>query len=213
MDFSTDHRACLVHSSRGQPCRRYSAGVMDGPPTPLHAPRLPRLAEGYYTGRAFVHWSMTIDHRASGWLDPLHHARLREALCHALVRYDVVCPVYCLMPDHGHFLLCGHSEESDQRAAVRLFRQTWNRLLAPGYRLQRQAYDHVLSESQRECTAFQSAAWYILENPVRAGLAADWAEWPYSGCLVPGWPTLDPRMPDFWPLFWRIWNRLSEPES
>ncbi|MFT3829243.1 MAG: hypothetical protein QM691_05990 [Opitutaceae bacterium] len=153
---------------------------------------------------------MTIDRRATGWLDPLHHARLREALCHALIRHGVVCATYCLMPDHGHFLLCGHAENSDQRAAVRLFRQAWNHLLAPSPRLQRQAHDHVLREPQRECGAFQIAAWYILKNPVRAGLTNDWAAWPYSGCLVPGWPVLDPRMPDYWSLFWKICNGLSE---
>ena len=175
-----------------------------------HLGRLPRLEAGHYSGRAFVHWSMAIDRRASGWLDPLHHARLREALCHALGRHAVVCPAYCLMPDHGHFLLCGHAGRSDQRSAVRLFRQTWNRLLAPAYRLQRQGFDHVLREGQREHGAFQSAASYVIENPLRADLVPDWRNWPYSGCLVPGWPTLDPRDADYWPLFWSIWNRLSE---
>jgi REP element-mobilizing transposase RayT len=153
---------------------------------------------------------MTIDRRATGWLDPLHHARMREMLCHALARHGVVCATYCLMPDHGHFLLCGHSDSSDQRAAIRLFRQAWNRLLAPTYQLQRQAHDHVLREPQRDRGAFQTAAWYILENPVRAGLADEWAAWPYSSCLLPGWPMIDPRMPDYWSLFWKIWNGLSE---
>ncbi len=184
--------------------------MQDGISSPPQAGRLPRLAPEHYNGRAFVHWTMTIDQRASGWLDPLHHARLREALCHALARHGVACAVYCLMPDHGHFILCGHSASSDQRAAIRLFRQTWNELLAPRWSLQRQAHDHVLREPQRERGAFAAAAQYILENPVRAKLALDWAAWPYSGCLVPGWPALDPRRPDYWPLFWRILNGSSE---
>jgi len=153
---------------------------------------------------------MTIDRRIQGWLDPLHHARLRELLCHALGRHGIVCPAYCLMPDHGHFLLSGMAESSDQRLAVHLFRKTWNALLAPRYRLQAQAYDHVLRETEREHDAFQAVAWYVLGNPVRAGLTADWQIWQYSGCLVPGYPDLDPRQDDYWELFWRIWNRLSE---
>jgi putative transposase len=153
---------------------------------------------------------MTIDRRIQGWLDPLHHARLRELLCHALGRHDIVCPVYCLMPDHGHFLLCGTGDASDQLPAVRAFRQAWNRLLAPRYRLQSQAHDHLLRETEREKEAFHAVAWYILDNPVRAELADRWQSWPYSGCLVPGYPDLDPREEGYWELFWRIWNRLSE---
>lgn len=182
---------------------------MDTQPAPPRR-RLPRLAPGHYTGRAFIHWSMTLAGRATGWLDPLHHARVRELLCHALARHQLVCAAYCLMPDHGHFLLCGWSGSSDQRAAVRLFRQSWNTLFAPGRLLQRQAYDHVLREPQRERGAFQNAAQYILENPARAGLVAQWSEWPYAGGLVPGYPTLDPRDGEYWPLFWRIWNQSSE---
>ena len=180
---------------------------MEGPPAPF-AGRLPRLAPESYRGYAFVHWTMTIDHRARGWLDPLHHARLRELLCHALSHHELVCAVYCLMPDHGHFLLCGTSPASDQRLAVRAFRQSWNRLLAPDRQLQTQAYDHVLREAERAHGAFQAIAQYILENPVRATLAANWWSWPHSGAMVPGYPELDPIMEGYWEHFWRVWNHL-----
>ena len=171
---------------------------------------LPRLQPEHYRGRAIAHWTMAIDHRRQGWLDPLHHARLRELLCHALGRHRIVCPAYCLMPDHGHFLLCGLEEISDQRRAVHLFRKAWNTLLAPGFRLQPQAHDHVLREEERTNDAFRAVAWYILENPVRAALADRPEDWHYSGCLVPGYPDLDPRREGYWELFWRIWKRLGE---
>ena len=181
---------------------------MERTPAPF-AGRLPRLAPEFYCGDAFVHWTMTIDHRAQGWLNPLHHARLRELLCHALTRHSIVCPTYCLMPDHGHFLLCGTGAASDQQLAVRAFRQSWNRLLAPDYRLQAQAYDHVLRQAERERDAFQATAQYILENPVRAGISADWSSWSYSGALVPGYPELDPRADGYWEHYWRVWNHLG----
>jgi len=182
---------------------------MDGA-APRVLRRLPRLQSEHYRGRAIVHWSMTIERRSHGWLDALHHARLRELLCHALGRHGVVCAAYCLMPDHGHFLLCGVTGSSDQRLAVHLFRQSWNNLLAPDFRLQTQAHDHVLRAEERSSDAFRAIAWYILENPVRATLADRWQHWPCSGCLVPGYPDLDPRLEGYWELFWRIWNHLSE---
>lgn len=183
---------------------------MDGTPSAQHG-SLPRLAPEAYRGRVFVHWTMTVGHRATGWLDPLHHARLRELLCHALSRHEVVCALYCLMPDHGHFLLCGTADSSDQRLAIRQFRREWDRLLAPARRLQPKAHDHVLRENERAQDAFQKTAWYIAENPVRAGLATEWRTWPYCDCVVPGYPELAPREPDYWEHFWRVWNRLSMP--
>ncbi|MBI5772039.1 MAG: hypothetical protein HZA93_29970 [Verrucomicrobia bacterium] len=149
---------------------------------------------------------MTLERRATGWLDPLHHARLREGLCHALARHYLVCPAYCLMPDHAHFLWLGIAPASDQRLAARLFRETWNHALRPGGRaLQRQPHDHVLRDREREHGAFGIVANYVFENPVRAGLVAEWRAHPYLGALVPGYPDLDPRDEDYWERFWRIY--------
>lgn len=180
---------------------------MEGSPAPF-AGRLRRLTYESYRGPAFVHWTMTIDGRAQGWLNPLLHAQLRELLCHALSLHDLVCATYCLMPDHGHFLLCGTHPASDQQLGVRAFRKAWNRLLSPDHQLQAQAYDHVLREAERERGAFQTVAQYILNNPVRAKLTANWCSWSYSGSLVPGYPELDPRDGDYWEHFWRVWNHL-----
>lgn len=114
------------------------------------------------------------------------------------------------MPDHGRFLLCGTGDSSDQTLAIRLFRREWNRLLAPSFKLQPKAHDHVLRENERAHDAFPKIAWYIADNPVRAGLVADRRNWSYGGCLVPGVPDLNPFAPDYWEHFWRAWNRLSE---
>ena len=172
--------------------------------------RLPRLTPEHYRGRAFVHWSMAIDGRKTGWLDAEHHAVVRELLCHALARYRVMCPAYCLMPDHAHFLWIGAADTSDQRCAAALFRKTWNaELVRKNQKLQLQAHDHVLRESERAREAFASVAHYIFENPVRADIVEDWRDYQYLGCLVPGYPVLNPREDGFWPRFWRIHARLT----
>jgi putative transposase len=172
---------------------------------------LPRLNGSFYTGRAFVHWSMAMDQRATGWLTELHYARLRELLCHALSRYDLVCPVYCLMPDHAHFLFVGCGESSDQRLAVQLFRKSWNReLRVGGFELQKQAFDHVLRDNERERDAFTAVATYISANPVRAELVPEWKDYPYLGALVPGYPDMDLRGGDFWDRFWRVHATLNK---
>jgi REP element-mobilizing transposase RayT len=83
---------------------------------------LHRLPAAAYQGNAYVHWSMTLENRATGWLTPLLHSRFRELLLHTVARYGLLCPAYCLMPDHLHALLIGLRATSDQRVAVRFFR-------------------------------------------------------------------------------------------
>ena len=192
----------------------YSLGMPYDPA--IHTGRLPRLAHEHYVGHTFVHWTMTIQDRSAGWLDSEHHFKLRELLCHALGAFDLACPSYCLMPDHGHFLWIGLSSDSNQRAGVACFRRAWNRELARrNCGLDRQAYDHVLCEGERKDGALAGIASYILANPQRAGIAAIGSRrYPYGGAVVPGYPELDPTSVDFWLRFWRIYRyRMSEGQS
>ena len=48
---------------------------------------LNRLPDSAYQGNACVHWSMTMEERAMGWLDESFHLRFRECLAHAAFRY------------------------------------------------------------------------------------------------------------------------------
>lgn len=171
---------------------------------------LRRLDDGAYKGPSCgVHWSMTIDGRATGWLNREIHLRLREILMHALVRYHLLCPVYTLMPDHGHFLLMGWDEASDQKRAVSMLRRQWNRLLRPRWELQHQPHDSVLRDKDKERAAFERMAYYIAQNPVEDGLATEASEYPFWGAIFPGKPELDPRSASFWTTWWYGYNRLA----
>jgi len=174
----------------------------------LHG-HLPRLAPEFYRGFAVVHWVMTVDGRASGWLDALRHAQFREALLHTAIRYELLCPIYCLMPDHAHFVWMGVATATDQRGAAAFFRRATNCVLAPK-KWQREAYDSVLREEQRKRGAFQAACQYVRENPVRAGLVVARQEYAFSGAVVPGFPDLDPQRADYWEVFWRVYNAKVE---
>src|SRR4051812_31981389 len=56
---------------------------------------------------------------------------------------------------------------------------------------QQQPHDRVLGRKARERGAFLDAASYVLNNPERARLVRDRAEYPYLGCCFPGYPDLD----------------------
>jgi REP element-mobilizing transposase RayT len=167
---------------------------------------LKRLDASFYKGISYIHWTMPLKDKATGWLDSQHHAALRQICFHALSREFMCCPAYCLMPNHGHFLFVGYDAHSDQMAAVRWMRREWNQILAP-LDLQHQPFDDVLKEEDRQRDAFANVAGYILRNPERASLVAQWEDWPYSGAIFPGYPKLDPRKVHFWQDLWKAHHK------
>jgi REP element-mobilizing transposase RayT len=153
---------------------------------------------------------LTIQKRNTGWLSPNFHNRWQHILLHACSRYSLLCPDYVLMPDHMHLLWLGLDPQgSDQRSAVSFLRKQLRTSLHPT-EWQHQPHDNVLRDADRGQGAFQRVAQYILENPVRKGLTGSPAEYRYLGCCVPGYPDLHVIELGYWPLFWRIYNRLIE---
>jgi putative transposase len=165
---------------------------------------LPRLAPEFYQGNAIVHWTMPVSMRVTGWLNEPFHARFREIMLHAAVRQRLFCPIYCLMPDHIHFVWMGLCRQSDQRKGVKFLREHLAGAL-DRRRFQHQAHDHVLRDEERRRNAFAKVCFYILANPVRAGLSKENETWPFSGAIVPGYPALHPMEKDFWQLFWKLY--------
>jgi putative transposase len=165
---------------------------------------LSRLAPEHYRRYAFVFWTHTAEGRQTNWLSQTFHGQFREILLHACARYRLVCPVYCLMPDHAHLVWLGMDESSDQKQATRFLRQNLSPMLHPS-EFQKQPHDHVLKEEERERNAFQSVCYYIQENPVRKGLVEDWAGYSYTDCMIPGYPELNIRTEDYWMRFWRVY--------
>lgn len=172
---------------------------------------LRRLPAAAYRGQAYVHWSMTMEDRKTGWLIPIFYYKFREILTHTAFRYGLCCPIYCCMPDHLHLLWIGITDECDQRLAARFFRRQLNRVLEKlGVQLQTQPYDHVLREEERERDAFEIVAEYVARNPERAGLVSvdKYRDYKFTGCLMPGYPELDLWQPDYWDRFWRTYSYL-----
>jgi putative transposase len=66
-------------------------------------------------------------------------------------------------------------------------------------------------ESLRD--SFARVCFYILANPVRAGLSRETDIWPFEGAVIPGYPTLDPLQEDFWPRFWKLCGATLAPDA
>lgn len=173
---------------------------------------LPRLPREHYQGDAVVHWTLPIALRGTGWLDERFHAVFRELMLHTAAREGLFCPVYCLMPDHLHFVWMGLRLDTDHLNGMAFLRTHLEPKLAPS-RFQHQAHDNVLKPEERRRTAFAAACFYDIANPVRAGLVKHPEEWPHHGAIVPGYPALHPLQEDFWRKFWKLYSNAKRADS
>ena len=190
------------------------------PPPPDHSQRkprsdfshfLPRLRREFYQADAVVFWTMPISHRRQDWLDDRFHAAFREMMLHTAAREGLLCPAYCLMPDHVHLVWMGLRRYTDQRNGIKFLRAQSGPFLKPA-KFQHQAHDHVLTTHERQRRAFSLAcADYVLLNPLKDELIKKPADWPFLGAVIPGYPRVNPFDPDYWPWFWRHYHTMREP--
>jgi REP element-mobilizing transposase RayT len=173
---------------------------------------LPRLSGEHYQADAVVFWTLTVFEKAKGWLTPAFHQRFQNLMLHAAAREGLVCPVYCLMPDHLHLVWMGLRLDSDQINGMAFLRTYLEPELSPA-RFQPQPQDEVLRAEQRKRNAFAKVCFYIAANPVRAKLIGKEEIWPFTGCIIPGYPKLNPLDKDYWSKFWRIFAILPQPDA
>jgi len=115
------------------------------------------------------------------------------------------------MTDHIHLLWVGILDSCDQRKAMRFFRKKMNPVLQKlEVKFQLQSYDHVLRDSEREPGAFEEVAGYIARNPERKNLvpADGFSLYPFTGCLVPGYPEVSPFETGYWERFWNLYSYM-----
>jgi REP element-mobilizing transposase RayT len=91
---------------------------------------------------------------------------------------------YVLMPDHIHLFLA-----LDPEAKVAVWMKSLKNSLSKSLRRlgvsaphwQKGFFDHVLRSSDSYSQKWE----YVRDNPVRAGLAKTWEDWPFSGQVHP----------------------------
>jgi REP element-mobilizing transposase RayT len=174
---------------------------------------LPRLPAEAYRGYAVVHWTITMERRAKGWLSPAAHSMFREIMLHAQARQHLICPVYCMMPDHVHLVWMGLHKKSDQIAGMAFLRKHLEPLIAP-VKFQHQAHDHVLREEERRHYVFETACNYIAANPVEADLVRSASDWEFTGAVAAGYPDLHPvRQAEFWRILWDVYGNKRQEDA
>lgn len=159
-----------------------------------------RLSLDVYRGPGRYFETMTTAGRHAWFRDGEIVGYCIKALKNACETEGFALEAYCFMPDHVHLLARADVESDLVRLVHRLKQQTgwWfrNRYVTGGLKAsptspaerpslwQTSYYDHVLRQDED----MRDVIRYMLENPIRAGLAASAGEHPYawSAYGVPG---------------------------
>lgn len=110
----------------------------------------------------------------------VHAMGLLESLCS---KYKIFIYVYCFMPDHVHIILSVRGEKSIVgivqafKSKVTIESRKYGFL---GRIFQPRFYDRFI----RNFEALEREIRYVLNNPVRKGLAAEPDQYPYSRCFL-----------------------------
>jgi putative transposase len=113
------------------------------------------------------------------FLGPEDYARYREMLAERCRAHNVACWAYVLMPNHVHLILTPSDAIGLARAVGETHRRYTSffnaRARSTGHLFQGRYYSRPMDEAH-----LIAAARYLALNPLRAGLVAAAADWPYS---------------------------------
>ena len=87
---------------------------------------------------------------------------------------------YVIMPDHIHLFVRGNLDFSLKQWVRMMKRILSKTILAAPPHWQQGFFDHLIRHRESYSKKWE----YVRENPVRAGLVANWNEWPWQGEIV-----------------------------
>ena len=107
------------------------------------------------------------------------YALYRDLLTDQCRREDVVVSVYCLLPDHVHFVLAPATEDALSRALGETHRR-YSAVINARSRVTGHLFHARFSSAAIDESHFLEAARHVSLNPVRVGLVRRAEDWPWS---------------------------------
>lgn len=106
-----------------------------------------------------------------------------ENFCRCAADYGAHVGRYVIMPDHVHLFVAMRNEACSLSIWIKSLKNTLSKVLravgTPAPHWQKGFFDHLL----RSHDSYDQKWEYVIENPVRAGLVARPADWPYHGII------------------------------
>ncbi len=140
----------------------------------------PRLDPTAYRGLVRCFLTYCTAQRTPHFTAPRAVNLVLEQILRTAAEYHVAIPAYCFMPDHVHLLACGDDENADIARFTRIGKQRSGHEFAvrEGGRLWQPSYFDRLLRADEDTWGLVR---YIVENPVRAGLAREPREYALLG--------------------------------
>jgi len=150
-----------------------------------------RLPKEFYRGEISVAFTLCIKNDVASDIDVASGFSLSEIeivntfteiLASIIEKAGCIVPVYCFMPDHQHLMVTGTRGDSDIWKVIVSYKQRtgfWMSKNKPEIRWQKDFYDHII----RINSDVGAQVRYILDNPVRKGLASSWEDYPFKGAI------------------------------
>jgi putative transposase len=139
-----------------------------------------RLPIDAYRGTVVVAFTACAKRRTAVFTEPAVVRPQIDILQRSCADNDCALLAYCFMPDHLHAVLEGRTAAAHTWKAFVGFKQMsgrWLTIHRPGVVWQKDFYDHVFRTEED----LRRHVRYIMENPVRGGLATDWRDYPFTG--------------------------------
>ncbi|HLX11960.1 MAG TPA: transposase [Bacteroidota bacterium] len=142
-----------------------------------------RLSEAAYAGRILCSFVICVDQRKHFFISEKTFTPVEEFLLSELEFYSCGAEVYLFMPDHGHLILRGLTDSANVLTCLKSFKQKtgfWFHEEHASFRWQKNLYDHVLRADEEIVNQIK----YVLNNPVRKGIVANWKDYAFKGSTV-----------------------------
>ncbi len=141
-----------------------------------------RLPKEFYKGELSIAFTLCLNGNIQIFTEPEVVDICIDILTSIVFKTNCIVPVYCSMPDHQHLLIKGTKNDSDIWKSIVNYKQKtgfWLSKNKPKVRWQKDFFDHVIRTDKNIVVQ----ARYILDNPVRKGLASSWQEYPFKGSI------------------------------
>lgn len=139
--------------------------------------RLHRLEQGYHSNPIYFITCCIADRRPLLASQPIHNAFVQ--FCHEALNRNIFVGRYVLMPDHLRLFV--KFSNSIVSTWVKTLKNALSKTLReggyPAPHWQKGFFDHIL----RARESYSQKWMYVAENPVRAGLVTNLADWPWQG--------------------------------
>ncbi|MGO9620210.1 MAG: REP-associated tyrosine transposase [Desulfobaccales bacterium] len=141
-----------------------------------------RLRERNYQGEVSVSFTLCITDRVQLFKSIYAVTVFINILKSQVEESSCIIPVYYFMPDHQHLIVTGTDSNSGVLDFIKAYKQKtgyWLSQNLSSASWQKDFFDHIIRKDE----GLVNIARYILDNPVRKGLVANWQKYPFKGAM------------------------------